>query len=249
MNKPLAGKVALITGGARGLGEATALAMAEQGADVAITYVQSTDRAEAVAEKIRALGVRSIAFKADQANRAQTKKLIEDVIDNFGKLDILVNNASIDQYGLVNDPEADQEAFDRFWAVTVTGLRDTVRAASRVISENGRIIMIGSPLGIRASGPGISDNAASKAAIDGYSRGVARDLASRGVTVNVVHAGLMPTELTAGNTEALKPVLQLMCFPRFARLEEVVAPILFLASPAASFITGSSIEANGGFNA
>jgi len=249
MSKPLAGKVALITGGARGLGEATALAMAAQGADVAITYVKSAERAEAVAEKIRGLGVRGIAFKADQADRAQTKHLIDLVIDNFGQLDIMVNNASIDQYGLVYDPEADLDAFDRFWNVTLTGLRDTVRAASQVISDNGRIIMIGSPLGIRASAPGTSDNAASKAAIDGYSRGVARDLGPRGITVNVVHAGLMPTELTADKADALQPVLQLMCFPRYARLEEVVAPILFLASPQASFITGSAIEANGGFNA
>jgi 3-oxoacyl-[acyl-carrier protein] reductase len=249
MNQSLAGKVVLVTGGARGLGAATAKALGALGADVAISYVNSADKAEAVVRELEALGARSAAFKADQGDRVAATRLIDDVVTRFGRLDILVSNASINIFGVVDDPDYDAEAFDRFWAVTLTGFMATVRAASRVISDNGRIIMIGSNLGTRVGMAGLSDNGAVKAAIDGYARGVARDLAPRNVTVNVVHAGLMETDMNAEAGDSLKPLLATLCFPRFARIEEVVAPILFLASPQASYITGAIIDADGGYNA
>lgn len=246
---PLAGRVALVTGGARGLGAATAKALAGQGADVVISYVSpsSEAKAAAVVAEIEQAGGRGHAVQADQADIAAAPGLVAAVIERFGKLDIVVNNASIDVFGTVDDPERDDAAFDRFWAIANTGFRATVRAASKVMSDGGRFIFIGSNLGTRPGGPGISDMASIKAAIDGYGRGVARDLAHRDITVNVVHAGFMETDINAHMRDAIQPMSQNLCFKRFGRLEEVVAPILFLASPAASYITGTIIDADGGY--
>lgn len=250
MTGPLAGKVALVTGGARGLGAATAKALAAQGADVAFSYVSSSsaEKAAAVVHAIQEYGVRGEALRVDQGDEAAAAKLPGAVAEHFGRLDILVNNASIDAIGRVDDPERDDQAFSRFWAVAISGFMSTVRAASRIIADDGRIIFIGSNLGTRVGMPGFSDMAAIKAAIDGYARGVARDLSDRSVTVNVVHAGFMETDLNAGSRDALAPLIERLCVKRFGRLEEVVAPILFLASPAASYITGATVDVDGGFN-
>ncbi|MFJ3524253.1 SDR family NAD(P)-dependent oxidoreductase [Pseudomonas sp. NPDC090203] len=249
MTKPLTGKVALVTGGSRGLGAATAKALAEQGADVVISYVHAELKAHAVIDYVVSQGVRGAAIQADQADGTAVQMLIDSIIAKFGRLDIVINNASIDEMGTVDDPQRDNRAFDRFWAVAMTGLTATVRAASKVLSDHGRIVMVGSNLGSRVGVPGLSDLAAVKGAIDGYSRGVARDLAPRSITVNVVHAGFMKTDINAHMRDGLAPLIERLCFPRFGLLEEVVAPILFLASPAASYITGTSIDADGGYNA
>ena len=248
--KILNGKVALVTGGSRGLGAATALALAGQGADVAISYIVAKDRAEGVVQAIKVIGTRGTSFQADQANQFAASTVVDRVVERFGRIDILVSNASIDVHGSIDDPDRHQPTFDHFWSIALAGFMATVRATSRVIAEDGRIIMIGSNLGTRTGAPGFADIAAAKGAIDGFSRGVARDLASRRVTVNVVHSGIMDTEIHGdAGAEAFKPFFSTLCFPRFARVEEVVAPILFFASPAASFITGSSIDVDGGFNA
>lgn len=251
MTGPLVGKVALVTGGARGLGAATAKALAAQGADVAFSYVSSSsaEKAAAVVQAIQGYGVRGEAFRVDQGDEAAAAKLPGAVAEHFGRLDILVNNASIDAIGRVDDPDRDDQAFGRFWGVAISGFMATVRAASRIIADGGRIIFIGSNLGTRVGMPGFSDMAAIKAAIDGYARGVARDLSDRSITVNVVHAGFMETDLNAGSRDALAPLIERLCVKRFGRLEEVVAPILFLASPAASYITGATVDVDGGFNA
>jgi 3-oxoacyl-[acyl-carrier protein] reductase len=246
MAEAFKGKTVLITGGSRGLGAATAVAFARGGADVAITYVESHDKAEAVAGEARSLGVQAHAYRSDQVDVAQAKPLIDGVVRDFGRLDILVNNAGVVAYGSVDDPATGFGALDRLIAVLFTGMIAMTRAAAPVLSEDGRIISIGSPLGLRAGVSGVAETAAVRAALDGYTKGIARDLAPRNITVNAVHAGLMDTDMNADN-EALSHVLATLCFPRFARLEEIIAPILFLASPAASYITGSVISANGGY--
>jgi NAD(P)-dependent dehydrogenase (short-subunit alcohol dehydrogenase family) len=249
-HKPLAGKVALVTGGARGLGAATAKALAEQGADVAFTFVsdESVHKAAAVAQVIEALGVRALPVQADQADAAKAPQVIQTIIERFGRLDIVVNSASIDRFGTVYDTERDEAVFEHYWAVANTGFRAIVRAASRVMGDGGRFVFVGSNLGVRPGAPGLSDMASIKAAIDGYARGTARDLAERGITVNVVHAGFMETDINAHMRDAITPLLQNLCVKRFGRLEEVIAPILFLASPAASYVTGTIIDADGGYN-
>jgi 3-oxoacyl-[acyl-carrier protein] reductase len=249
-HKPLAGKVALVTGGARGLGAATAMALAEQGADVAITFVspESVSKAAAVVAEIEKHGVRGLSIQSDQAVASHAPQVIDAIVERLGRLDIVVNSASIDRFGAADDPNRDDDVFEHYWAVANSGFRAIVRAASRVMGEGGRFVFVGSNLGVRPGAPGLSDMASIKGAIDGYARGVARDLAERGITVNVVHAGFMETDINIDIRDAIRPLLQNLCVKRFGRLEEVVAPILFLASPAASYITGTIIDADGGYN-
>lgn len=251
MSKTLSGKVALITGGSRGLGAAAAAALAEQGADVAISYIASDEKAAAVVEGLQAKGVRAIAIKADQGDPSASDRLIGQVIEKLGKLDILVNNAAVAWQGkTIDDAEIDNAAMDRQWAINTMGVIANIRAAVKVLPEGGRIISVGSGLGTRIAFPGTTDYAASKAAIVGYSKGAARDLGPRNITVNVVQAGVMDTDMAAASKGKLPPiVMESHAIQRYAAVEEVAAAIVFLAGPDAGFITGSVIDVNGGFTA
>ena len=249
MLKTLTGKVALVTGGSRGLGAATAQALADLGADVAISYVSSAGKAEAVVEKLKAKGVRAIAIQSDQADMAAAKPLVDQVLAQFGKLDILVNNAAIAVQGkTVDDPELDTVNLDRQWQINVMGAVATTRAAAPVLSNGGRIIFIGSLLGTRVPFAGVADYSGTKAAIAGYARGVARDLGGRDITVNVVQPGVMPTDMSAevlgdGVPEAL---MNLHPIRRIATLEEVSALVCFLAGPHGGYMTGGVHDVAGG---
>jgi 3-oxoacyl-[acyl-carrier protein] reductase len=249
MLKTLTGKVALVTGGSRGLGAATAQALADLGADVAISYVSSAGKAEAVVEKLKAKGVRAIAIQSDQADMAAAKPLVDQVLAQFGKLDILVNNAAIAVQGkTVDDPELDTVNLDRQWQINVMGAVATTRAAAPVLSNGGRIIFIGSLLGTRVPFAGAADYSGTKAAIAGYARGVARDLGGRDITVNVVQPGVMPTDMSAevlgdGVPEAL---MNLHPIRRIATLEEVSALVCFLAGPHGGYMTGGVHDVAGG---
>ena len=249
MPKILEGKVALVTGGSRGLGAATAEALANQGADVAISYVTSAEKAEAVVEKLKAKGVRAIAIKSDQADMAAARPLIDKVVAHFGKLDILVNNAAIAVQGkTVDAPDLDTVNLDRQWQINVMGAVAITRAAAPVLSDGGRIIFIGSLLGTHVPFTGAADYAGSKAAIIGYAKGVARDLGGRNITVNVIQPGVMPTEMSVevlgdGVPDAL---MNLHAIRRIATLEEVSALICHLAGPNGGYITGGVIDMAGG---
>lgn len=249
MNQPLSGRTALVTGGTRGLGAATVRSLVARGAAVAFSYVRSGAAAESLTQEIRAGGGVAEGFRADQADPAAAAGLAGRVMERFGALDILVANASIDQFGRVDDPDRDEDLFDHFWAVTRAGLMATVRGAVRVISDNGRIILIGSGQGARAGMAGVADNAASKAAIDGYAKGLARDLGTRGVTANVVHAGPMDTDLAIPSKAKLDSLIERLCVPRWGTVEEVAAAVAFLAGPDAGYITGGSLDVDGGYNA
>src|SRR5215470_16001919 len=174
MTKKLSGKVALVTGGSRGIGAASALALAEEGASVAISYNASPEKAEAVVGQLKAKGVAARAFKADQASTADVEKLVNDVAAEFGRLDILVNNAGVAAGGAVNDPNADTAALDRVDDVNVHGVVAAIRTPSRLMGEGGRIVTVGSMLADRASFPGLADYVATKAAVVGYTKGAAR---------------------------------------------------------------------------
>ena len=178
MAKRLAGKVALVTGGSRGIGAATARALAEDGADVAISYAASTPEAEAVVRELEGKGVRALAFQADQGDAAQVDGLVKAVVKRFGRLDILVNNSGVFVTGEVGDSSPDVGKFDRQFAVNVGGVAAAVRAAATVMGEGGRIISIGSTAGTRVPFPGIADYAATKAAVVGYTKGWAPALRS-----------------------------------------------------------------------
>jgi NAD(P)-dependent dehydrogenase (short-subunit alcohol dehydrogenase family) len=248
MHKSLVGKVVLVTGGSRGLGAAAAEALAEEGADVAISYVASAEKAAAVVEKLKAKGVRALAVRSDQADSAAATPLIEAVIAHFGKLDILVNNAAIAVQGkTVDDPELDTVNLDRQWQINVLGAVATTRAAAPVLPEGGRIIFIGSLLGSRVPFAGVADYAGTKAAIAGYAKGVARDLGGRKITVNTIQPGIMPTDMAAAVRDKLPDaVMDLHTIRRIATLEEVSALVCFLAGPNGGYITGEVINVAGG---
>jgi 3-oxoacyl-[acyl-carrier protein] reductase len=251
MSKTLKDKVALVTGGSRGLGAATAEALAEQGADVAISYVASAEKAEAVVEKLKAKGVRAIAIRSDQADAAAAKPLVDRVMAHFGKLDILVNNAAIAVQGQkVDDPGLDTANLDRQWQINVMGAVATTRAAAPVLSDGGRIVFIGSLLGTHVPFAGVADYSGTKAAVVGYAKGVARDLGARNITVNVVQPGAMPTDM---NREVMadgvpEAFLNLHVIRRMATLDEVSALVCHLAGPNGGYITGSVIDVAGGLS-
>ncbi|GAB3883792.1 SDR family NAD(P)-dependent oxidoreductase [Microbispora bryophytorum] len=251
MNKPLTGKVALVTGGSRGLGAATVRLLAEQGADVAFTYVSSDQQARAVADEVRGKGAKAVAFRTDQADTSRAPALVDDVVAHFGGLDILVNNAaiSVEQGRTVDDPDADTAALDRMHATNYLGVIATIRAASRVLRADGRIITVSSGLGSRVGVPGLADYSATKSGVERYTMGVARDLGHRGITANVVQAGLMESGMEPPDAATLQALLSSLSLQRMGHPDEIAAAIVFLASPAAAYITGAVLDAHGGYNA
>jgi 3-oxoacyl-[acyl-carrier protein] reductase len=250
MDTNLKGKVALVTGGSRGLGATTARALADEGADVAISYVASDDKAQAVVRELEAKGVRAAAFKSDQGKPGEASELIGAVVKHFGSIDILVNNAAVAIMGKIDDPASNLDAFARQHQINAIGVIDTIRAVAPVINNGGRIITIGSGVALRASRVGTADYAASKAAVMAYSRGAARDLGSRNITVNIIHSGVMDTDMNAAWRDALAAaVVNNLAIGRFGLTEEIAAGVVFLASPAASYITGAILPIDGGHSA
>jgi 3-oxoacyl-[acyl-carrier protein] reductase len=247
MSNKLNGKVALVTGGSRGIGAAIAKALADDGADVAISYSASPDKAKAVVNGLLGKGVRAHAFKADQANAKEVEALVKSVVERFGRLDILVNNAGVFVTGQVHDRTNNLAELDRQFAVNVGGVAAAVRAAAPLMSDGGRIISIGSVVGDTSPFPGIADYSATKGAIAAYTRGWARDLGPRGITVNNVQPGPIDTDMNpAQNGEFSQTQKTMTALGRYGTAEEVAAAVAFLASPAASYITGANLNVDGG---
>ena len=238
----LTDKVALVFGGSRGIGAAIVKQLAADGASVALTYAKSCDRAAATASAAEALGVSAITFKADSADPEAVKDAVAQTVRRFGRLDILVVNAGIfiggtvDTYGL--------EDFDLMLATNVRGVFVAIQASTPHLTEGGRIITIGSNIAVRTAFPGASVYSMTKGAIASLVRGVAIDLAPRGITVNNVQPGPTATDMTTGLVEMVKPLVPL---GRMGKPEEVAGLVAYLASARAGFITGSSLTIDGGY--
>ena len=249
MSKELNGKVALVTGGSRGIGAAIAKALADDGADVAISYATSADKADAVVKELRKKGVRAEAFRADQANTKEVEGLVETVVKRFGRLDILVNNAGVFASGPVHDRANNLAELERLFAINVGGVATAVRTAAPLMPDGGRIISIGSVAGDTSPWPGIADYSATKGAVAAYTRGWARDLGPRGITVNNVQPGPIDTDMAPQDGEVADGLKARTVIGRYGKPEEVAAAVAFLASPAASYITGTTLNVDGGYSA
>ena len=251
VTQDLQGHVALVTGGSRGLGATLALALARRGADVAISYVNAAEAAHAVVQQLQAQGVRALAIRNDQAEPASATALVDAVLAHFGRLDILVHNAAICVQGVsVDDPSADAAELERMWRTNVHGPLALTRAAAPHLPHGARILFIGSGFGTRVAFPGVADYAATKAALIGYARGAARDLGPRGITVNVLQPGVMPTAMAGPlAVDPPKPLLDLHAITRIATLEEVAAMAVHLVGPQAGYISGTVVDVSGGYTA
>ena len=243
----LNGRVALVTGGSRGIGSAIAQRLAELGADVAITYARSKECADDVVGKIGATGSRGLAVEADSADATAIVAAVERVVEEFGRLDILVNNAGIFPSGPIEDTSL--EEIDRTLDVHARAVYLASQAAVRQMPDGGRIISIGSNLAERVPFPGVTLYAMSKSALIGFTKGLARDLGGRGITVNLVQPGSTDTDMNPANGESADHQRGLSALGRYADPTEVAETVAFLAGPSGRNITGSVFTVDGGTNA
>jgi 3-oxoacyl-[acyl-carrier protein] reductase len=243
----LTGKRAFVTGASRGIGAAIALALADKGADVAITYERSADRAADVVRAIEAKGRRAFALQADSADPAAVKRSIEEAVAALGGLDILVNNAGIVRYGPID--AMDPGDIDALLNVNVRAVVLASAAAIPHLGEGGRIVSIGSCLAERVPFPGSTVYSMTKSSLLAFTRGLARDLGPRDITVNLVQPGPTDTDMNPADGEIADALRGLTALGRYGSADDVAAAVAFLASPAARQISGSVITVDGGLNA
>jgi 3-oxoacyl-[acyl-carrier protein] reductase len=243
----LAGKVALVTGGSRGIGAATAQRLARGGAAVALTYASNADRARAVGKQIDADGGRALVMQADNADPAAVTAAVEQTVETLGRIDILVNNAGIFSGGPLEAVTVEQA--DRLWAVNVRAVFVAAQAAARHMGDGGRIITIGSALAERVPVPGLTLYAMAKSALTGLTKGLARDLGPRGITVTVVHGGLIDTDMNPADGPGADFLSSVTALGRYGRAEDIAAAVAHLAGASSRYITGTAITVDGGFAA
>ena len=240
----LDGKVALVTGGSRGIGAATALRLAEDGADVALTYQHNGALAAEVVDKIKNLGRRALAIQADSADAAAVSAAVSAAVAEFGRLDVLVNNAGVGFVGAFT--ETALEDVDRVLAVNVRGVFAATQAAAGVLADGGRVITIGSCVTDRVPGPGMALYATSKAAMVGLTKALARELGPRGITVNLVHPGPTDTDMNPADGPYAADQRALTAFDRYGTPSEVAAAVSYLAAPASAYVTAAVLSVDGG---
>ncbi len=247
MSKKLEGKIALITGGSRGIGAAIAKRLAADGAKVAITYTKGADAATAVVKAIEGAGGKAIAIQADAADAAAGKAAVEKTVATFGRLDVLVNNAGTAIPKTFE--ETTLEEMNRVLDINVRGVFVATHAALKHMKEGGRIIMIGSAVGERAVAPGLVPYAATKGAVKMFTQALSREVGGRGITVNNVQPGPIDTELNPASGDWAVPQKAATALNRYGHVDEIAAMVAFVASPEASYITGANLTVDGGMNA
>ncbi|TGD94942.1 SDR family oxidoreductase [Methylobacterium nonmethylotrophicum] len=242
MKQSLTGKVALVTGGSRGIGAAIVRRLSLEGAAVAFTYAASADRAEALAADLASSGASVTALKADSGDPVAVREAVQATVEQFGRLDILVNNAGILVPGAIEDIELAD--FDRQVAVNIRAVFVAAQEAARHMREGGRIISVGSVGAERSGFPGTTVYSMTKAAVASLTRGLARDLGPRGITVDTIQPGPVASEMSAGMETMLTPLIAL---GRMGRDTEIAALAAFLSGPEAGFIAGAALTADGGY--
>jgi 3-oxoacyl-[acyl-carrier protein] reductase len=243
---PLAGKVAVVTGGSRGIGAAIVLRLAKDGADVAFNYSSSKERADQVVQQVEGLGRRAVAIRADQAKPAEVTDFVQQAYEKLGRLDILVNSAGVFVTGLVTDAAADIAAFDRQIDINVRAVATAVRAAAPLMSDGGRVVSIGTTGADRLPFPGVADYVATKAAVQAYTRGWSRDLGPRNITVNIIQPGAINTEMNPENAAHADALRALTSLGRYGQPDDIAAAVAFLVGPEAGYITGATLNIDGG---
>lgn len=242
MTQPLTGKAALVTGGSRGIGAAIVRRLSREGAAVAFTYAASAERADTLVADLAASGASVTALTADSADPDAVRGAVQATVEQFGRLDILVNNAGILVPGAVEDVSLAD--FDRQLAVNVRAVFVAAQEAARHMREGGRIISVGSVGADRSGFPGTTVYSMTKAAVASLTRGLARDLGPRGITVNTIQPGPVASEMSAGMEAMLTPLIAL---GRMGQDTEIAALAAFLSGPEAGFVTGATLTADGGY--
>jgi 3-oxoacyl-[acyl-carrier protein] reductase len=243
----LTGKVALVTGGSRGIGAAIAKKLAKHGAKVAITYTKGADAANAVVKEIEKNGGKALAVQADGANAEAIKNAVEKTVSTLGGLDVLVNNAGT----AIPKPFAEQslEEIDQMINLNFRGLLVTTQAALKHLKTGGRVINVGSCVGERIFTPGLTAYAATKGAVKMFTQGLSRELGPKGITVNNVQPGPIDTDLNPASGDWAKPQVANTALGRYGTPDEVAALVSFVAGPDAGYITGANLTVDGGTNA
>ena len=240
--KSFKGKVALVTGGSRGIGAGIVRRLASDGASVAFTYSNSEEKALQLVREIESLGGKTLALKADSAYAEELQSAVIKATESLGPLDIFVSNAGILMRGTIDTYSL--EDFDRMVAINIRAAFIGIQAAARKMKDGGRIIVIGSNTAIRTAFPGASIYSMTKAALTGLVRGAAIDLAPRAITVNNVQPGPTATDMTSAVAEMVKPLIPLK---RMGDISEIASFVSYLASEEAGFITGASLTIDGGY--
>jgi 3-oxoacyl-[acyl-carrier protein] reductase len=247
MSKKLTGKVALVTGGSRGIGAAIAKRLAADGASVAITYSRGADAASSVVKEIERGDGKAFAIQADAADADAVRNAVDKTVTTLGRLDVLVNNA-----GTIVPMKVEETTladFDRVFAVNVRGVFVATQAALKHLKTGGRIIMIGSCVGERIMIPGMAPYAATKGAVKMFTQGLARELGAQGITVNNVQPGPIDTDLNPASGEWAEGQKAVVPLGRYGHADEVAALVAFIAGPESSYINGANLTVDGGTNA
>jgi 3-oxoacyl-[acyl-carrier protein] reductase len=247
MTRKLEGKIALITGGSRGIGAAIAKRLAADGAKVAITYTKGADAAASVVKEIERAGGKAIAIQADATDAKAVKAAVEKIVATFDRLDILVNNAGTAIPKTFE--ETTLEEMDRVLDINVRGVFIATQAALKHMKSGSRIIMIGSSVGERVLVPGLVAYSATKGAVKIFTQALSREVANRNITVNNVQPGPIDTELNPAASEWAVPQKAATALDRFGHVDEVAALVAFVAGPESSYITGANLTVDGGMNA
>ena len=243
----LAGKVALVTGGSRGIGAAVAVRLAREGADVALTYVSRPELATDVVARVKEAGGRALAIRADVGDATAAQAMVEETVAEFGRLDILVNNAGTGATGPID--ETSVQEIGRVLRVNVRGPYLVARAAVPHLPEGGRIVNVASCVGEHVPFPGMTLYATSKAAVTGLTKGLARELGGRGITVNQVSPGPTDTDMNPAGGEGGPAQAALTALGRYGTAEEIADSVAHLAGDGGSYISGASLAVDGGFAA